>query len=457
MSQNGQVSVRADVQTGVTGTEQPRQWAARAASAERAVLTRHMRRLWGLPGTLLGVSAAPATPAQRWFGPWNYWWQAQLLDCLVDAHLRAPTPARRARVEQTVHGIRVRNARGWHNDYCDDMAWLALALDRARRHVLGRTPRTTRALGTLSAALYQAWTEDAGGGIWWRSREKYREDFKNVPANGPAAILFARLREPRAYETAHWIEEHLVDPFTGVVWDGLHASPHGGIREIETTPYTYNQGVFLGACLELAAWDRDGAEAELWADRAVRTIEAVAERLTVPPVVLESGGTRTYTRTNILRGQGGGDGGLFAGILARYLAQAALALPAFGPAYEPAARTAAELVLGSARAAWNHAAWGAPVGCFGAWRSAATASTGPVFGHDWSVPARLPRNGGVAERELSVQVGAWTLLESAALLSRTGAGPAAADATRGRGAARPRGRAARMGRNLGRVQSLYSP
>lgn len=394
----------------VTSVEQPRQWAVRAASAERAVVTRHLRRVWGLPGTLLAVCASPATPALRMFEPWNYWWQAHVLDCLVDAYIREPSPARRDRVEKMINGIRARNARGWRNDYYDDMAWLALALDRARRHVLDGAPRASAAVGELSEALYEAWTEDGGGGIWWRVREKYQEDFKNVPTNGPAAILFARLREPRAYETARWIETHLVDQATGVVWDGLHVSAEGGgIREIETARYTYVQGVFLGACVELARWDRDGAEAELWAERATRTIDAVAEHLTTRP----RPGASPGRRGRILRGQGGGDGGLFAGILARYLAQAALVLPEFGPGFERPARTAADLVLDSARAAWAHAAWGHSVR-----NHRPHTSTGPVFGYEWSEPARLPRNGGVAERDLSVQVSAWMLLEAAALIQR---------------------------------------
>ena len=384
--------------------EQPRQWAVRATSAERAIVTRHLRRVWGLPGTLLAVCASPATPAQRVFEPWNYWWQAHVLDCLVDAYIRAPTPARRDRVERMINGIRVRNARGWRNDYYDDMAWLALALDRARRYVLGRAPRASAAVMELSGAIYEAWTEDGGGGIWWRAKEKYQEDFKNVPTNGPAAILFAWLREPRGYETARWIETHLVDHDTGVVWDGLHVSPAGGIREIETARYTYVQGVFLGACVELARWDRDGAEAEHWAERATRTIDAVAEHLTARPA---------RSPSLVLRGQGGGDGGLFAGILARYLAQAALALPEFGPAYERSARTASDLVLSSARAAWSNAAWGHSVR-----DHRRHTSTGPVFGYEWSEPARLPSQGGVAERDLSVQVGAWMLLEAASLLQR---------------------------------------
>jgi predicted alpha-1,6-mannanase (GH76 family) len=385
-----------------------------------------VRRVWGLPGTLLGVCASPATPAQRAFQPWNYWWQAHLLDCLVDAWLRAPTPARRTRVDQLINGIRVRNARGWRNDYHDDGAWLALALERAQRLVLGRRPRTVAAIGELSEALYEAWTEDGGGGIWWRAKDAYREDFKNVPANGPAAILFARLREPRGYETGRWIETHLVDHETGVVWDGLHVSPAGGIREIETTRYTYGQGVFLGVCLELAEWDRDGAEAERWAGRAVRTLDAVAEHFTVDAGVgadrrtgvagaagraADKLGAQQSSPADVLRGQGGGDGGLFAGILARYLAQAALVLPEFGPGYTRSADVAAHLVFASAQAAWDNRV---------------DTPTGPLFGAEWSVPVvapAAPRPGGVAEHDLSVQVGAWMLMEAAALLARAGEWP----------------------------------
>ena len=369
--------------------ERPSQWAARAELAERAVRARHLRRLWGLPGTSLGVSGWPASPVQRVFGPWNYWWQAHVLDCLVDAYVRSPDPQRRARVAHFVNGVRRRIGRDWLNDYYDDMAWLALALQRAEQYVGVRRPGAVQQLDT---AIQGGWTEDAGGGIWWRLRDKYDEDFKNVPTNGPAAILFARLRDQRAYDTARWIEANLVDPQTGVVWDGLHVGADGEIRELAKTTYAYCQGVYLGACLELARWGNDG-KSRLWAERAARTVTAVATHLTV-----ESSAAPSL----VLRGRGGGDGGLFAGILSRYLAQAALVLPEFDHAFEPTAFLAAELVFGSARAAWNNRA---------------SAPGGPLFGPEWSRPAEPPTRKN-PERDLSVQTGAWMLLESAALLAR---------------------------------------
>jgi predicted alpha-1,6-mannanase (GH76 family) len=407
------------------GDRSARRWAARAELAERAVRVRHLRRVWGLPGTLLGVCAAPPTPAQRAFQPWNYWWQAHVLDCLVDAYIRAPEPQRRARVARFADGIRLRNGRGWLNDYYDDMAWLALALQRAERSV---GVRRRGAVGALAQALRSGWTDESGGGIWWRLKDKYGEDFKNTPTNGPAAILFARVRDPRGYDTARWIERHLVDPQTGVVWDGVHLSADGGIREIETARYTYCQGVYLGACVELAAWGQDGGPG-VWGGRAVRTIEAVAEHLTstVPAdgaarYAIETtaapgrggisaegttppGGVGVSERgARVLAGRGGADGGLFAGILARYLAQAALVLPEFGPGFAAAAGLAADLVFDSAHAAWANQAVG---------------PEGPVFGPEWSRPAVRPHGHGAPEADLSVQTGAWMLVEAAALLARS--------------------------------------
>jgi len=73
-------------------------WANRAASAEAAIAKRHLKKLWGLPGTQLGVVAWPAARRYRTFGIWHYWWQAHLLDNLVDAQLRDPHPARKQKI-----------------------------------------------------------------------------------------------------------------------------------------------------------------------------------------------------------------------------------------------------------------------------------------------------------------------------------------------------------------------
>jgi len=381
------VSQRAEY-TEDSASASPSLWAARAAVAERAVLTRHLRRVLALPGTRLGVSAWPPTSRQKAHTHWNYWWQAHLLDCLVDAQYRQPNPGRATTMNRLVRGIRLRNLGAWTNSYYDDVAWLGLALLRLHdcEGVAVRTPLTR-----ITAQLRAGWTDHAGGGIWWRRDD----DFKNVPANGPAAILFARWADAggeradrqRARSLTAWMAELLVDPATGLVWDGLYVEPDGSVRDVVRTVYTYCQGVYLGACVELA----DGDSTGVWRARAERTIRAVAAHL---------------VDDDVLRGRGGGDGGLFAGILTRYLALAALRL-----GESAAGATAARIVVASAGAAW---------------RNRALARGGPLFGPEWSQPAQEPRSPRHrrVERDLSVQLSGWMAVEAAATLERHGIPPA---------------------------------
>jgi len=384
--------------------------AARAAAAEDAVTARHLRRLFFLPGTELGVVSWPPALAHQWWLVWHYWWQAHLIDCLVDAQLRDPDPARVARLHRVTRSHRLRNVTGWTNRYYDDMAWLGLALERADR-VADTGHR--RGLAALVAQELRAWQDrevaDDGtvvriGGLPWRKRD----DFVNTPAAGPAAILLARTGHlDRARVMVDWLYVVLQDPRTGLILDGYR--PGSGVV---TALYSYCQGVVIGACVELAR--RTGEQRHL--ERVGALVHAV---------------DRELCRDRVITGGDGGDGGLFNGILARYLALVATQLPdGADPAATAAARQlAGEIVLASADACWQH--------------RTTVPSDGdtfrPVFGHDWTVPATSPADGSattevgrltdgaatsssIPERDLSVQLGAWTLLEAAATVARHGDG-----------------------------------
>jgi predicted alpha-1,6-mannanase (GH76 family) len=361
------------------------QWANRAASAEAAITARHFARLWAMPRTQLGVVAWPPTSRDRWFASWNYWWQAHLLDCLVDAQVRDPQPQRRKRVAAQLRGHHRRNLGRWTNSYYDDMAWLALAAERAGR--LADVKRE-RALRTFTKQFTRAWMPEYGGGIPWRKQDR----FFNAPANGPAAIFLARNGELRqAQMMADWIDETLIDPETHLVFDGIKDG------SLDRAMYTYCQGVVLGLETELAVRTRDDRHAP----RVHRMVAAVAEHMS-------TGG--------VLKSEGGGDGGLFSGVTIRYLALVASTLPGDSADDAAARDTARNLVTTSAQSAWDFRQ---------------TVDGLPLFGADWTRTAEVPTaegasatfSGGavsasaVPERDLSVQLSGWMLMEAAHALA----------------------------------------
>lgn len=357
-------------------------WANRAASSEAAITKRNLRRLWGLPGTQLAVVAWPdPIPRDRYFGRWGYWWQAHVIDLLVDAHVRDPKPERLKSLNRQIRSQRLRNVGKWTNSYYDDMAWLALALERSQRLAgVGRPG----ALKALTEQFMRAWVPEDGGGIPWRKQDQ----FFNAPANGPAAIFLARHDElRRAQQMADWIDETIIDPDTHLVYDGIK----GGSLVI--AQYSYCQGVVLGLETELANRTSDADHNA----RVHRLVAAVAKEMSTDGVISTGGG---------------GDGGLFNGVLARNLALVAVNLPGEAPDDVAARETAKSLVLKSAQSAWDFRQ---------------TVDGLPIYGPFWTRAAQVPKGGGkeanfaggavneseVPERDLAVQLSGWMLMEAA--------------------------------------------
>ncbi|MBL1076002.1 fructose-bisphosphate aldolase [Nocardia sp. 2] len=354
------------------------QCAERADLAERAIVQRHVRTLWGMRDARLGRLTWPSSLLDRSFVKWCYWWQAQLLDCAVDAAHRGRDQDRVDRVAAVALGIRSRNLTGWTNRYYDDMAWLALALERADR-LLGI--RFGTAAADLRTTLLDGWNPVVGAVPW-----RFGDDYYNAPSIGPTGIAMARTGEPaRARQLADFLHTRLRDPDSGLILDGVR-EPGG---QVDRTVLTYCQGVAIGLETELATRTGESVHHE----RAVALVEATARRLTAAGVIAAGGAD---------------DSGLFMGILARYLAEAALAL---------GDRTAAGIVHASARAAWDNRA---------------EVNGLPLFGMDWSRPVTVPsRSNPLTQvtpfavtdnlsRDLSVQLSGWMLLEADYRLTAAG-------------------------------------
>ncbi|WKD58223.1 Glycosyl hydrolase family 76 [Corynebacterium capitovis DSM 44611] len=387
-------------------------WPHRADLAEAAITERHASRLWGLPRTNLATVAWPPSWRESTFWHWHYWWQAHYLDCQIDAAVRRRTPQRRRRINDTLRGICLRS-RGnvTANRYYDDKAWLALAWNRALS-VDGVD--YTKQLSALEFDIL-AGLDPVTGVLPWRKNET----FYNVPANGPAAILFARTgRLDKAREVTDWIYDNLVAD-TGLIQDGLRMRMHG--PEAVNKIYTYNQGTVLGASVEIAlalrhdvglghrdpvdSFDHsDRADASVFYVTHIRAlVESIALHLATPQGVLLCPPHETRD----------GDGALFKGILARYLADVAVRLPEDSRENIATKRVASRMVIASAESLWEHRL---------------EVDGLPVFASEWTQDARLPHNYGLGpssiseavgllridERDLSVQLSGWMLLEAAA-------------------------------------------
>nr|WP_246369976.1 glycoside hydrolase family 76 protein [Saccharibacillus deserti] len=243
---------------------------------------------------------AETAPANENF---YYWWQAHAIDVFVDALERTGDERYSRRIADLSRNLRRANGGTFLHNYYDDMEWLALAFLRAYQ-ATGEDAYEQYAL-ELWTDIRTAWNPHCGGGMAWK---KDQPDYKNTPANAPAAILAARLYRLRggaedldwAKRIYAWNREHLVDPRTGFVWDGLNRLGDGRIDY--DWKFTYCQGVMIGAGVELYRCTGESG----YLQEAMRTAEACIDELCEPDSLR-------------LPDEGIDDTGLFKGILIRYL------------------------------------------------------------------------------------------------------------------------------------------
>ncbi|SFE11015.1 Predicted alpha-1,6-mannanase, GH76 family [Paenibacillus catalpae] len=255
-------------------------------------------------------NAAPCI-AQLCTDPFNYWWLAHAVDVLVDGYERTDDKRFTEQIAKLYQGLLDRNAGVMINDYYDDMEWMALAWLRA--YDATKDERYKQASLDLWEEIKGGWNDEMGGGIAWR---KEQIDYKNTPANAPAVILAARLyghfHNEEDLEWAKkiydWQKKTLVDPETGLVWDGINRTGDGNIDK--DWQFTYGQGVYIGAGTELYRATEEQAYLE-----DARLTAANLKNMFLTPA------------TGMLPSEGEGDGGLFKGVLVRYLGELIAADP----------------------------------------------------------------------------------------------------------------------------------
>lgn len=231
-----------------------------------------------------------------------YWWQAHAADALMDGYLRTNDSVYLERIKELLTGVWEENHNTFIHNWVDDMEWHALALLRLW-DVTG-DERCAQQAELIWEDIKGAWNDNMGGGIAWK---KDQLDYKNTPANAPAAILAFRLYRRFRRESdlewgkkiLDWLCASLVDPETGFVWDGINRLGDGKIDY--DWEFTYCQGVFMQAALEYyqISGEKD------YREMAVRTFREAVRR-----IAGKTDGIFPY--------EGPDDCGLFRGIFFRY-------------------------------------------------------------------------------------------------------------------------------------------
>ncbi|WP_223623934.1 glycoside hydrolase family 76 protein [Microbacterium sp. EST19A] len=234
----------------------------------------------------------------------NYWWLAHVIDARTDAWERSGDPAWRSLAIVARDNIVERNGGQLFNDYFDDMLWFALALERVHE-ATGEQQYLDEAIAIWDHVIAEGWNDTLGWSLAWR---KQQLAYKNTPANGPLVILGVRLSrhdDSRDYlgcaRTAFdWLTANLVGA-DGFVEDGVNREGDGAVDT--QWRFTYNQGLYVGAAVELfgATGDRS------YLERAVQTAVAAVRSLSDGTVFPDEGD--------------GGDEGLFKGVYYRYLGE----------------------------------------------------------------------------------------------------------------------------------------
>jgi predicted alpha-1,6-mannanase (GH76 family) len=286
--------------TGCSGNEERMEIYNNEAEWAEEMFIKHY---WNENGKLMN-NAYPYDQERE--GNLNYWWKAHAVDAMMDGYDRTGDTAYTDMAENIVKSIIKKNG-SLFNEFYDDMEWLALSALRLYDATGNETVKNY--VLKLWKDIKTAWWTDELGGLAWKKDQRYS---RNACSNAPAAILAARLYQhfgdeedlEWAKKIYDWQKEYLVDPESGLVYDGLKLEDNGDLNVNKKWIFTYNQGTYIGAAVELYKITKD------------KTYLADAEKTAASAMKYH-----VNAETGIMKEEGTGDGGLFKGILIRYLTE----------------------------------------------------------------------------------------------------------------------------------------
>lgn len=203
----------------------------------------------------------------------DFWQQAEIFEIVIDAYECTGDADYLALIDEMYRGFLAKHGEDWsYNDFNDDIMWMTIGCARAYEATKD-TKYLTMAEKHFNIVFDRAWSEDLGGGLFWKTENKTKNSCINAPAVIAACLLGKASGREEYYDKAvkiyQWEKENLFGP-TGAVFDAYDLET--GINQWCST---YNQGTFIGAATLLYQFYGEEAylqDAKLAADYTVNTM-----------------------------------------------------------------------------------------------------------------------------------------------------------------------------------------
>ncbi|SDQ59729.1 glycoside hydrolase family 76 protein [Microbacterium sp. cf332] len=231
----------------------------------------------------------------------DYWWEAQLWETVMDVYERTGDVDARQMIDDIYDGFQTQYPDFRDNDWNDDIGWWARGAIRAYE-ITGDVEYRDDAIEMFDFIAQYADTT-YGGGIWWKNVDigDGERNEKNVATNATAVYtamrIYAATGDVSYRDTARslfaWLDANFY--VGGKLRDHIE-----GTGQFVDWDWTYNQGNYAGAALEMYLDSGDPAELS----RAVAAIDWATANLTSSGTFLfegvdDTGGFKAILTRNI--------------------------------------------------------------------------------------------------------------------------------------------------------------
>jgi len=287
------------------------------------------------------------TPANGLYWTTNWWNAANAITALANYSRVSKSTKYLPVFANTLHAAQTGHSGfpGFINDYYDDEGWWALAWIDV--YDLTGEARYLQAASGIFDDMQRGWdTATCGGGVWWSKKTREKNAIENELFLAVAASLANRAKSPEqraqylawAQKEWEWFRDSGMINSQHLVNDGLNAADPAHCTNNGKNTWSYNQGVILGALVELNHAAPDPA---LRATATAIALAAIEHLTDANGVLREPGNAHT-----------GGDVPQFKGIFSRNLMLLNNAFP--DRRYQDFARVNARSLWEKDRDAANH-------------------------------------------------------------------------------------------------------